>query len=133
MIVHKGKYEEALGVVRVERRKFLLFLPNFGVMSYFFQGELLWQQSIKGEEWRLTTNKGDCKNVTEPYLGGGKSNTHIPSEQNITVLGGITHSRVTFGSLENLVPAQVSASRRTESHKIQSNTTQKNATEMETN
>ena len=37
---------------------------------------------------------------------------------------GITHLRVTFNSLENLVPAQVSASRRTESHKKQSNTTQ---------
>ena len=47
--------------------------------------------------------------------------------------GGIKHSHVTFSSLENLVPAQVSSSRRTESHKIQSNTTQQNGTEMETN
>ena len=46
---------------------------------------------------------------------------------------GITHSRVTFNSLENLVPAQVSVQRRTESHKKQSNTTQQNGTEMETN
>ena len=91
---------------------------------------------------------GGCKNVTEPYLGGGRDqnlrhpipvfahgtwNTHVQSEQNITVLGGITHSRVTFNSLENLVPAQVSVQRRTESHKKQSNTTQQNGTEMETN
>ena len=48
-------------------------------------------------------------------------------------MGGITHSRVTFNSLENLVPAQVSVQRRTESHKKQSNTTQQNGTEMETN
>ena len=54
-------------------------------------------------------------------------------KKNITVLGGITHSRVTFNSLENLVPAQVSVQRRTESHKKQSNTTQQNGTEMETN
>ena len=46
---------------------------------------------------------------------------------------GITHSRVTFNSLENLVPAQVSVQRRTESHKKQSNTTQQNGTELETN
>ena len=51
----------------------------------------------------------------------------------ISMSGGIKHSHVTFGSLENLVPAQVSSSRGTESHKIQSNTTQQNATEMETN
>ena len=49
MIVHKGKYEVALGVMRVERRKFLLFLPDFEAISYFFNGgDLLWQ-SIKGE------------------------------------------------------------------------------------
>ena len=53
-------------------------------------------------------------------------------KKNITVLGGITHSRVTFNSPENLVPAQVSVQRRTESHKKQSNTTQQNGTEMET-
>ena len=29
-------------------------------------------------------------------------------KKNITVLGGITHSRVTFNSLENRVPAQTS-------------------------
>ena len=38
MIVHKGKYEVALGVMRVERRKFLLFLPDFEAISYFFHG-----------------------------------------------------------------------------------------------
>ena len=49
-----------------------------------------------------------------------------------TVLNDITHSRVTFNSLENLVPAKVSVQRRTESHKKQSKTTQQNGTEMET-
>ena len=73
--------------------------------------------------------------VTQPksVFAHGTWNIHIPSEKNITVLGGITHSRVTFNSLENLVPAQVSVQRRTESHKKQSNTTQQNGTEMETN
>ena len=49
-----------------------------------------------------------------------------------TVLRDITHSRVTFNSLENLVPAKVSVQRRTESHKKQNKTTQQNGTEMET-
>ena len=57
--------------MRVARRKFLLFLPNFGAISYFFRANCCGQQSIKGEEWKFTTNEGDCKNVTEPYLGGG--------------------------------------------------------------
>ena len=71
MISFKGEYEEALRVMRVARRKFLLFLADFGATSYFFfEGELLWQQSTKGEEWRFTTNEGDCKNVTHPLLGG---------------------------------------------------------------
>ena len=54
-------------------------------------------------------------------------------KKKISMSEGIKHSHVTFSSLENLVPAQVSASRRTESHKIQSNTTQQNGTEVETN
>ena len=103
----------------------------------------------------LTANEEDRKIVPEPYGGGGREckvyhdtakmchpirifshdtwNIHIPSEKKISMLGGIKHSYVTFNSLENLVPAQVSASRRTESHKKQSNTTQQNGTEMETN
>ena len=59
--------------------------------------------------------------------------TFTSRRKKISLLGGITHSRVTFNSLENLVPAQVSVQRRTESHKKQSNTTQQNGTEMETN
>ena len=43
MIVHKGKYEVALGVMRVERRKFLLLLPDFGAIAYFVMRDLLWQ------------------------------------------------------------------------------------------
>ena len=70
MISFKGEYEEALRAIRVARRKFLLFLADFGATSYFFfEGELLWQQSTKGEEWRFTTNEGDCKNVTHLLLG----------------------------------------------------------------
>ena len=53
-------------------------------------------------------------------------------EKKKTVLNDITHSRVTFNSLENLVPAKVSVQRRTESHKKQSKTTQQNGTEIET-
>ena len=63
----------------------------------------------------------------------GTWNIHISSENKTILLGGIKHSRVTFNSLENLVPAQVSVQRRTESHKKYSNTTQQNGTEMETN
>ena len=53
LIVHKGKYEVALGVMRVERRKFLLFLPDFGAISYFSMGDLLWQSIKRGsiENW----------------------------------------------------------------------------------
>ena len=54
-------------------------------------------------------------------------------KKNITVLGGITYSCVTFNSLENRVPGQVSVQRRTESHKKQCKTTQQNRIEMETN
>ena len=58
---------------------------------------------------------------------------HPVGKKKITMYGDIKHSRVFFISLENLVPAQVSVQRRTESHKKQSNTTQQNGTEMETN
>ena len=78
---------------------------------------------------------GGDQNLCHPIrdFAHGTWNIHIPSENKTIVLGGITHSRVTFNSLENLVPAQVSVQRRTESHKKQSNTTQQNGTEMETN
>ena len=26
-----------------------------------------------GKEWKFTTNEEDCKNVREPYLGGGRN------------------------------------------------------------
>ena len=72
MISFKGEYEEALRVMRVARRKFLLFLLDFGVISNFFlRANCCGQQIIKGEEWRFTTNEGDCKNVTDPLLGEG--------------------------------------------------------------
>ena len=98
----------------------------------------------------------DSQNLSsDPTFAHGTWHIHIPSERGIccsqqSIKGdqkcikcrkkiswcynrGITHSRVTFNSLENLVPAQVSVQRRTESHKKQSNTTQQNGTEMETN
>ena len=77
MISFKGEYEEAVRVMRIACRKFLLFLPDFGAISFFFEGELLWQQSIKGKEWKFTTNEEDCKNVTEPYLGGGEESCKV--------------------------------------------------------
>ena len=63
----------------------------------------------------------------------GTWHIHIPSEKNIAILEGMTHSRVTFNSLENLVPAQVSVQSRAESQKKHSNTTQQNGTELEAN
>ena len=80
-------------------------------------------------------NMSNSQNLFHPIrlFAHGTWNIHILSENKITVLGGIKYSRVTFNSLENLVPAQVSVQRRTESHKKQSNTTQQNGTEMETN
>ena len=71
MISYKGEYEEPLRAMRVERKKFPLFSPDFGEILYFFQGIYCGQQSIRGEVWRLTTNEGDCKNVTEPSWGEG--------------------------------------------------------------
>ena len=133
------------------------FYPILGRSHIFSGANYCRQQSIKGEEWRFTTNEGVGINVTEPYLGrGGRDHVkfivtqpksvssdpslrpwHLkhshPVGKNIIVLGGITHSRVAFNSLENLFPAQVSVKRRTESHKKQSNTTQQNETEMVTN
>ena len=47
------------------------FYPILGRSHIFFRANCCGQQSIKGEEWQFTTNEGDCKNVTEPYLGGG--------------------------------------------------------------
>ena len=57
--------------MRVERRKFPLFLPDFGAILYFFYGFYCGQQSTMGEVQRFTTNEGDCKNVIEPCQGGG--------------------------------------------------------------
>ena len=134
------------------------FYPILWRSHIFFRANCCGQQSIKGEEWKFTTNEGDCTNVTEPYLGrggGGSCKVYLDTakicvirsefspmpletftshrKKNITVLGGITHSRINFNSLENLIPAQVSVQSRTESHKKQSNTTQQNGTELETN
>ena len=151
--------------MRVVRREFSLFLPDFWAIPCFFRRIYCGQQSIKRDRKcrKLTAKQGDRKIVTEPY-GGRDHVTFIvtqPKSFDFSKLyyidlasfrpwqltrsypvgkkiskcynKGITHSRVTFNSLENLVPAQVSVQRRTESHKKQSNTTQQNGTEMETN
>ena len=117
--------------MRVARRKFPLFLLDFGAILYFFRANCCGQQSIKVEEWKFTTGLQECHRAL--FRGGGGEGSCkvyivtakicvIRSEfslmavetftsrrkKNITVLGGITHSRVTFNSLENRVPAQTS-------------------------
>ena len=134
------------------------FYPIFGQSHVFFRRICCGQQNIKRDRKcrKLTAKEGDCKIVTEPYRGRDHVKFIVISKLYYIDLAsfrpwqltrsypvgnkisrrynrGITHSRVTFNSLENLVPAQVSVQRRTESHKKQSNTTQQNGTEMETN
>ena len=144
--------------MRVACRKFPLFLPDFGAIPCFFQEDLLWPTEYKerSEVQKIDCQIGDRKIVTEPYGGRDHVKFIVISKLYYIDLAsfrpwqltrsypvgkkisrcynrGITHSRVTFNSLENLVPAQVSAGRRTESHKKQSNTTLQNETKMETN
>ena len=54
------------------------FYPILG-RSHFFvlRANCCGQQSIKGEEWKFTTSEGDCKNITELYLGGGGGRDHV--------------------------------------------------------
>ena len=49
----------------------VVFTRFWGDLIFFGGANCCGQQSIKGKEWRFTTNEGDCKNITEPYLGGG--------------------------------------------------------------
>ena len=144
--------------MRVVRKEFPLFLPDFGAIPCFLSRICCGQQSTKRDRKcrKLTAKEGDRKIVTEPYGGRDHVKFIVISKLYYIDLAsfrpwqltrsypvgkkisrcynrGITHSRVTFNSLENLVPAQVSVQRRTESHKKQSNTTQQNGTEMETN
>ena len=134
------------------------FYPILRQSHVFFRRICCGQKSIKRDRKcrKLTAKEGDRKIVTEPYGGRDRVEFIVISKLYYIDLAsfrpwqltrsypvgkkisrcynrGITHSRVTFNSLENLVPAQVSVQRRTESHKKQSNTTQQNGTEMETN
>ena len=134
------------------------FYPILGQSHVFFSRICCGQQSTKRDRKcrKLTAKEGDRKIVTEPYGGRDRVKFIVISKLYYIDLAsfrpwqltrsypvgkkisrcynrGITHSRVTFNSLENRVPAQVSVQRRTESHKKQSNTTQQNGTEMETN
>ena len=134
------------------------FYPILGQSHVFLSRICCGQQSTKRDRKcrKLTAKEGDRKIVTEPYGGRDHVKFIVISKLYYIDLAsfrpwqltrsypvgkkisrcynrGITHSRVTFNSLENRVPAQVSVQRRTESHKKQSNTTQQNGTEMETN
>ena len=144
--------------MRVERRKFPLFLPDFGAILYFFTDSIV-ASRVQGGKYRgLPPMRGVVRMLQSPLRGGEggweyvkfivkrpKSVSSDPSfcpwhlthshsvGNNITILEGMTHSRDTFNSLENLVPAQVSVQSRAESQKKHSNTTQQNGTELEAN
>ena len=134
------------------------FYPILGQSHVFFSRICCGQQSTKRDRKcrKLAAKEGDRKIVTEPNGGRDHVKFIVISKLYYIDLAsfrpwqltrsypvgkkisrcynrGITHSRVTFNSLENLVPAQVSAGRRTESHKKYSNTTLQNGTKMETN
>ena len=56
--------------MKVARRKFPLFLSDFGAILYFFfRANCCGQQSIKGEEWRFTTGLYECHRAL--FRGGG--------------------------------------------------------------
>ena len=185
--------------MRVERRKFPLFLPDFGAILYFFTDSIV-ASRVQGGKYRgLPPMRGIVRMLQSLLRGGGEGGmglcevyrettkiwvirsefspmaldtftsrrklnitvlegvyvykvyrdsqnlssdptfcpwhlTHShPVGKNITILEGMTRSRVTFNSLENLVPAQVSVQSRAESQKKHSNTTQQNGTELEAN
>ena len=73
MISFKGEYEEALRVIRVARRKFLLFLPDFGAISYFWGGELLWPTEYKGGRMKIYYQWGGLLECHRALFGGGGS------------------------------------------------------------
>ena len=138
--------------------RYRCFYPILGQSHVFFSRICCGQQSTK-RDWKcrkLAAKEGDRKIVTEPYGGRDHVKFIVISKLYYIDLAsfrpwqltrsypvakkisrcynrGIAHSRVILNSLENRVPAQVSAGRRTESHKKYSNTTQQNGTEMETN
>ena len=69
MISFKGEYEEALRVMRVARRKLLLFLPNFGAIAYFFLGRTAMATEYKGGN--LLRMRGIVRMSQSLIWGGG--------------------------------------------------------------
>ena len=58
--------------MRVALRKFLLFLPDFRAILYFFlRANCCGLQSKKGEEWRFATNEGGLLECHRALFGGG--------------------------------------------------------------
>ena len=52
MISYKGEYEEPLRGTRVERKKFPLFLPDFGAILYFFFTDSIEVNRVQGGKYR---------------------------------------------------------------------------------
>ena len=78
MISYKGEIEEALRDMKVARRKFPLFLSDFGAILYFFsRANCCGQQGIKGEEWRFTTGLYECHRALFRGRGGGEGSCKV--------------------------------------------------------
>ena len=72
MISFKGEYEEALRVIRVARRKFLLFLPDFEAVSYFFWGRTaVAKRGKRGKNGDLLPMRGIVRMSHILYWGRG--------------------------------------------------------------
>ena len=71
MISFKGEYEEALRVIRVARRKFLLFLPDFEAISYFFWGRTaVAKRGKRGKNGDLLPMRGIVR-MSQSLIWGG--------------------------------------------------------------
>ena len=71
MISYKGEYEEALRVMRVERRKFPLFLPDFGAILYFFTDSIVASRVHRGKYRGLPPMWGIVRMLQSLLRGGG--------------------------------------------------------------
>ena len=75
MISYKGEYEEPLRVMRVERRKFPLFLPDFGAILYFFTDSIV-ASRVQGGKYRGLPPMRGIVRMLQSLLrrgeGGGK-------------------------------------------------------------
>ena len=70
MISYKGEYEEPLRVMRVERRKFPLFLPDFGAILYFFTDSIV-ASRVQGGNYRGLPPMWGIVRMLESLLRGG--------------------------------------------------------------